>query len=296
MERLGVDTGGTFTDFLWLDEDGRLQAYKQLSSPDDPAQAILSGIQLLGVPQDASVVHGSTVATNALLERRGAQTALITTAGFADILAIGRQNRPGLYDLVPRKPEPLIPREWRFEVDERVTAQGVVRTPLDVESLAPILTKMADEGIESVAVCLLFSFLYPEHERLILEATKTWFNDKRHDSDSSGPAIHVSLSSVVLPEYREYERTATTVINAYVAPLMGRYLSQLAHGLGRRHLTVMQSNGGIISAATAGQIAARTVLSGPAGGVVGARYVARLAGYEALISYDKVGTSTDVAH
>ncbi len=295
MERVGVDTGGTFTDFVWLDDDGRLQAYKRLSSPQDPAIAILSGVQLLGVPQDASVVHGSTVATNALLERRGARTALITTAGFADILAIGRQNRPGLYDLVPRKPEPLIPREWRYEVNERVTARGEVRTPLDRESLAPILTQMAEEGIESVAVCLLFSFLYPEHEQLILEATEKWFNEKKRDLESASADIHISLSSEVLPEYREYERTATTVINAYVAPLMGRYLSKLDVGLGRRHLTVMQSNGGIISAATAGKIAARTVLSGPAGGVVGARHIAGLAGYEALITFDMGGTSTDVA-
>ena len=152
MERLGVDTGGTFTDFVWLDEDGRVRAHKLLSSPNDPAQSILSGVQLLGVPQDAGVVHGSTVATNALLERRGARTALITTTGFGDVLAIGRQNRPDLYDLVPQKPAPLIPREWRFEVDERVTAKGEVLTPLEPESLVPILSQIAEEKIDSVAV------------------------------------------------------------------------------------------------------------------------------------------------
>jgi N-methylhydantoinase A len=295
MERLGVDTGGTFTDFVWLDEDGRVRAHKLLSSPNDPAQSILSGVHLLKVPQEAGLVHGSTVATNALLERRGARTALITTSGFADILAIGRQNRPSLYDLVPQKPAPLIPREWRFEVDERVTAQGEVLTPLEPESLAPILSQLAEDGIESVAVCLLFSFLYPEHERLILKAIETGLANKLHASESFAAQVHVSLSSDILPEYREYERTATTAINAYVAPLMSRYLSRLAAGLGQRRLTVMQSNGGIISATAAGHRAARTVLSGPAGGVVGARHVASKAGYEELITFDMGGTSTDVA-
>ena len=295
MDRLGIDTGGTFTDFVWLDDDGRVRLHKQLSSPHDPAQSILGGVDLLGVPPDAEVVHGSTVATNALLERRGARTALITTAGFADVLAIGRQNRPDLYDLVPQKPPPLIPREWRFEADERITAQGEVLTPLDVESLGPILRQMVEENIESAAVCLLFSFLYPEHERLILKEIQNWITNGDQGDESFAAQFHVSLSSDILPEYREYERTATTVINAYVAPLMSRYLSHLVAGLGRRRLTVMQSNGGIISAAAAGQVAARTVLSGPAGGVVGARYVSGLAGYEELITLDMGGTSTDVA-
>jgi len=295
MVRLGIDTGGTFTDFVWLDEDGRLRLYKRLSTPSDPSQSILSGVDLLEVPLSAEVVHGSTVATNALLERQGARTALITTAGFADVLAIGRQNRPDLYALVPQKPPSLIPRQWRFEVNERVTAEGEIITPMRVESLQPILAQIAVNRIESVAVCLLFSFLVPEHERLILKAIQEWFAREDQESQPSVAKVHVSLSSDILPEYREYERTATTVINAYVAPLMSRYLSRLAHGLGGRRLKVMQSNGGIISAATAGRLAARTVLSGPAGGVVGARYVAGLAGYENLITFDMGGTSTDVA-
>lgn len=295
MDRLGIDTGGTFTDFVWLEDDGRVCLHKQLSSPREPAQSILSGIELLGTPRDVEVVHGSTVATNALLERRGARTALIATAGFADVLAIGRQNRPNLYDLVPQKTSPLIPAEWRFEVSERVTAQGEVLTPLTVESLAPILRQMAGENIESIAVCLLFSFLHPEHERLILREIQNWADNSDQGEGKFIDQVHISLSSDILPEYREYERTVATVINAYVAPLMSRYLSQLAGGLGSRRLTVMQSNGGIISAKSAGQLAVRTVLSGPAGGVVGAHFVAGLAGYKELITLDMGGTSTDVA-
>lgn len=295
MVRLGIDTGGTFTDFVWLDEDGRFRLHKRLSTPHDPSLAILSGVDALEVPQNAEVVHGSTVATNALLERRGARTALITTKGFADVLAIGRQNRPDLYALVPKKPAPLVPRRWRFEVNERISAQGEILVPLRAENVQPILAQMAADGVESIAVCLLFSFLVPQHERLILQEIEAWLDAKTEAGQPATAAVHVSLSCDILPEYREYERTATTVINAYVAPLMSRYLSRLASGLQQRRLTVMQSNGGIINAATAGRIAARTVLSGPAGGVVGARYVANKAGYEALITFDMGGTSTDVA-
>ncbi|MFQ5398924.1 MAG: hydantoinase/oxoprolinase family protein [Anaerolineae bacterium] len=286
--RLGVDTGGTFTDFVWLDGNGRLRIHKQLSTPADPSEAILAGVALLNVPESAAVVHGSTVATNALLERRGARTALITTKGFADVLAIGRQNRPDLYALVPQKPESLVPRRWRFEVTERVTAQGEILIPLELESLEPILARMESDQIESVAVCLLFSFFHPEHEQQIGRALA------RSRMASRG-ALHVSLSSEILPEYREYERTAATVINAYVAPLMSRYLENLAGGIRPRRLSVMQSNGGIISAATAASQAARTVLSGPAGGVVGARYVANRAGFADIITFDMGGTSTDAA-
>ncbi|HID54429.1 MAG TPA: hydantoinase/oxoprolinase family protein [Anaerolineae bacterium] len=283
--RLGVDTGGTFTDFVWLDGDGRIQIHKQLSTPDDPARAILAGVREMAVPETAAIVHGSTVATNALLERRGARTALITTAGFGDVLAISRQNRPDIYALVPQKPPPLVPRQWRFEVEERVTAAGDVLIPLDEASLEAILLRLAEEKIESAAVCLLYSFLYPDHERQIGAAIRQIF----------GEELPVSLSCDILPEYREYERTSTTVINAYVAPLMGRYLTRLAAEVQPRPLTIMQSNGGIISAETAGREAARTALSGPAGGVVGARYVAAQAGFERIITFDMGGTSTDVA-
>ena len=295
MSSIGIDTGGTFTDFIWVDAGGRLRLHKQPSTPDDPARAILTGLAAAEAPPDAAVIHGSTVATNALLERRGARTALIATAGFADVLEIGRQNRPDLYALVPRKPPPLVPRALRFEAVERVTAGGAVLTPLDEAALAAVLERLAAAGIESVAVCLLFSFLHPDHERRVGAAV----------SRRLGPAVHVSLSADILPEYREFERTAVTVINAYVAPLMSRYLSRLAAALAPRRLAVMQSNGGIIDAALAGAQAARTALSGPAGGVVGARYVAAAAGldgagsggrgYADIITFDMGGTSTDVA-
>lgn len=282
--RLGVDTGGTFTDFVWVDGHGRFRIHKQLSTPDDPSAAILQGVAVMGVSARTDVIHGSTVATNALLERRGARTALITTAGFTDVLAIGRQNRPDLYALTPQKPEPLVPAAWRFGVVERVSSQGDVLRPLDKDSVTAVLEAIQTDNIEAVAVCLLFSFLHPDHERQI----KTRLQ-------AANPALHISLSCEILPEYREYERTATTVINAYVAPLMSQYLSKLADGLAPRRLSVMQSNGGIISAATAGQQAARTALSGPAGGVVGARFVSSQSGFTDIITFDMGGTSTDVA-
>jgi len=289
MSPIGIDTGGTFTDFIWVDEAGRLRLHKEPSSPDDPARAVLDGLAASGAPDGAGVVHGSTVATNALLQRRGAPTALIATAGFADVLEIGRQDRPDLYALVPHKPPPLVPREWRFEVRERIGADGEIVTPLDEASLAEVVEQVAAAGVEAVAVCLLFSFLRPEHEQRVGAAVRARL-----------PDVHVSLSSDILPEYREYERTATTVINATVAPLMGRYLSRLAERLAPRRLAVMQSNGGVISAALAGTQAARTALSGPAGGVVGARFVAASAGpggagYSDIITFDMGGTSTDVA-
>lgn len=283
---LGVDTGGTFTDFVWLDASGAWRIHKQRSTPDDPSAAILAGIKALAIAPTTPLVHGTTVATNALLERRGARTALITTRGFADVLAIGRQNRPNLYALVPQKPPPLVPKAWRFELSERVTAQGEVLRGIDSAELDVILDQLARDEIESVAVCLLFSFLHPDHEQAVAAAIAASALPKR---------VHVSLSSNILPEYREYERTATTLINAYVAPKMSRYLTRLQTGVAPRHLTVMQSSGGLISAKSAGHEAARTVLSGPAGGVVGAYYVAKQAGFEDLITFDMGGTSTDVA-
>jgi N-methylhydantoinase A len=282
MLRLGVDTGGTFTDFVWLDEARQWQIHKQRSTPDDPSTAILTGIDVVQVAVSAEIVHGTTVATNALLERRGARTALITTKGFADVLAIGRQNRPNLYALVPQKPPPLVPKQWRFEVDERITAQGDVLRGLESAELQPIIDQLKHDRIESVAICLLFSFLHPQHEQQIAAALQSL-------------NIPISLSSTILPEYREFERTATTVINAYVAPKMSHYLGRLQAGVAPRPLTVMQSSGGLISAKTAGDEAARTVLSGPAGGVVGAFYVAEQAGFDQIITFDMGGTSTDVA-
>ena len=288
VARIGVDTGGTFTDFVWF-EAGQLRVHKQLSTADDPSRAVLSGLQKVKILPDAPLVHGSTVATNALLERRGARTALITTAGFRDVLALGRQNRPDLYALVAQKPPELVPQEWRYEVNERVSAQGEVLRALEVSDLEAIWAALNDAHIESVAVCLLFSFLRPAHEKAIGKylLSRAPVNDDNR--------LQISLSSEILPEYREYERTSTTVINAYVAPIMARYLRRLIAAIRPRQMAVMQSNGGIISAQVAASQAARTVLSGPAGGVVGATHVARQAGLENVITFDMGGTSTDVA-
>ncbi len=283
---LGVDVGGTFTDFVLLDDAGRVSIHKLLTTAQDPSIAILQGIADLDAGPEATVIHGATVATNALLERSGARTALITTEGFRDVLEIGRQTRPDLYALHPTRPPPLVPATWRFGLPERVDTKGSVLVPLDLNATDTLVRHLLAEGIESVAVCFLFSFLNPAHEQQVRE-TLTRLGGE------AGP--FVSLSSDVLPEYREYERTSTTVINAYVTPLMSRYLSNLEGGLAGRRLRIMQSNGGTISVEAARTLAARTALSGPAGGVVGAFELARMAGFEQIISFDMGGTSTDVS-
>lgn len=280
---LGVDVGGTFTDFL-LWEDGRLRTHKCPSTPADPARAVLNGLTDMGATPD-ELVHGSTVATNALLERKGARTALLTTRGFADTLVIGRQARPWLYALHPTRPAPLIPDELRIELDERVSAQGEILRPLNPDDVERALDRVRAAGAESLAICFLFSFLRPEHERVAAEA-------------AARRGLRVSVSHEVLPEYREYERMSTTAVNAYVSPLVDRYLGQLEAALRRasvRRLRVMQSDGGSIGAQAAGRLAVRTVLSGPAGGVAGAFAVARTAGFADVITFDMGGTSTDVA-
>jgi N-methylhydantoinase A len=283
---LGVDVGGTFTDLVLLDDAGQVRIHKLLTSAHDPSQAIVQGIAEIGAGPDAAVVHGATVATNALLERRGARTALITSAGFGDVLEIGRQTRPDLYALHPTRPAPLVPERWRFELPERVDCHGAVVVPLDIPATDAAIGQILAEGIESVAVCFLFSFLYPEHERRV---------GARIAELGGADAPFVSLSCEVVPEYREYERTSTTAINAYVAPLMSRYLAKLELELGGRRLRIMQSNGGTISTGAARRLAARTALSGPAGGVVGAFELARQAGLEQAITFDMGGTSTDVS-
>ncbi|MHB8576866.1 MAG: hydantoinase/oxoprolinase family protein, partial [Dehalococcoidia bacterium] len=231
------------------------------------------------------VVHGSTVATNALLERHGARTALITTAGFRDAIVIGRQARRDMYALEPTRPEPLIPADRRFEARERIGSNGAVLTPLDDAQIDLLIEQVAASNAESVAVCLLFSFLHPDHERRIAEALR-------------GRGLFVSASVDVLPEYREFERTSTTAVNAFVSPIMSRYLDRLqidlrTVGVGR--LSVMQSDGGSMAAETAGGLAVRTVLSGPAGGVAGAFAAALTAGFPDVITFDMGGTSTDVS-
>jgi N-methylhydantoinase A len=283
--RIGIDIGGTFTDFVLFDEkSGRFKTAKLLSTPVAPEQAVLDGLSQFtqNADDDIAIVHGSTVATNALLERKGAITALITTAGFRDVLQIGRQNRPELYNLFTQRREPLVPTDLRFEVAERVDHSGRTLMPLDETVLEDLSGQLRSLGVEAVAVSLLFSFLHPDHELEIGKFLRQ-------------TGFTVSLSCEVLPEFREYERTSTTVVNAYVSPIMDRYLSRLEAESGAADFRVMQSNGGSISARQARHEAVQCVLSGPAGGVVGARYVAGAAGFSHLLTFDMGGTSTDVS-
>jgi N-methylhydantoinase A len=283
---IAVDTGGTFTDVVcWTGRDVRI--VKVASTPDDPARAVLGGIAAVLEGAEANVrsaaftlVHGSTVATNALLERKGARVGLVTNAGFEDILEIGRQNRPQLYALVGHRPPPLVPRADRHGVRGRLGPDGGELEPLDDDELAGLAERL--HGIQSAAVCLLHSYADPRHEQRIARALAVL-------------GVPLSVSSELLPEYREYERTATTVVNAYVAPLMDRYLGRLEAESGARRVRVMGSGGGAVPVARARREAAHTVLSGPAGGVAGALAVARRAGIEQILTFDMGGTSTDVS-
>ena len=282
--RVGVDTGGTFTDFVF-EVKGSLQVFKLHSTPADPSTAIVAGLNRIAevtntMLRDIEVVHGTTVGTNALLQRRGARTALITTSGFEDILAIGRQARPELYNLDAVRPPPIVPDSLRFGMRERIAASGKVLEHLEDGQLADLLAKLKAAEVQSVAISLLFSFVHPEHERRIAESV-------------SSLNVPVSVSHQILPEYREFERTSTVTINAYLQPLMGSYLNRLAVHVPK--LRVMQSSGGSISAAAAADEPVRTILSGPAGGVVGALRATRSAGLENIVTFDMGGTSTDVA-
>jgi N-methylhydantoinase A len=285
--RLGVDVGGTFTDLVAL-VDGGLVTAKVPSTPRDQARGVMRAIEVAGPAAGAAAgfTHGSTVATNALLERRGARTALVTTEGFRDVLEIGRQNRPALYDLTRDRPPPLVPRELRFTVRERMGPDGVL-VPLDRPSVRAAVDACRDAGVEAVAVCLLFGFLHPEHEQAVGAALR-----------QALPGVHVSLSCEVLPELREYERCATTVCDGYLTPRLAAYLHSLAREVQARGLPaplVMQSSGGAVDLEAAAAHAAGCILSGPAGGVVGAAWAAGQSGFGDLLTFDMGGTSTDVA-
>ncbi|HEY8185912.1 MAG TPA: hydantoinase/oxoprolinase family protein [Pyrinomonadaceae bacterium] len=282
--RVGVDTGGTFTDFVF-EASGRLEVFKLASTPSDPSRAIAEGLRVISEKTGAllksiEVVHGTTVGTNTLLERRGARTALITTRGFEDVLVIGRQARPELYNLNAVQPLPLVPENLRFGLGERVTSAGEVLESPDKAEVATLVKQLRREKVDSVAICLLFSFVDATHEEEVAQALSVL-------------NIPLSVSHKILPEYREFERTSTVTINAYLQPLMGTYLKRLAMKTPR--LRVMQSSGGSISASVAADEPVRTILSGPAGGVVGALGSARAAGFERIITFDMGGTSTDVA-
>lgn len=278
---IGIDTGGTFTDFVYI-ENGKVGIYKTLSTPDNPAEAVLSGLSEFAGKAALHIVHGSTVATNAVLERKGVKTALITNRGFEDIIEIGRQSREKLYDLKYVKPSPLVPDQLRFGIRGRLLYTGVVHEEIETADIEELADEIARKGAESVAVSLLFSYANPSHEREV-------------EKICSDRGLSVSASHRILPEFREYERTSTTVLNAYVSPIMKKYLVHLADELDEGdQLRVMQSNGGSISSDTAMTESIRTILSGPAGGVVGAFEIGKMAGFERIISFDMGGTSTDV--
>jgi N-methylhydantoinase A len=288
--RVGVDIGGTFTDIVFLDGDGRIHTKKVSSSVDDYARAIVDGLRevfeesgLTGA-EVTEVLHGTTVASNAILEQRGARTGLITTAGFRDVLEIRRLRMPRLYDLTWEKPTPLVERYLRMTVDERISAAGTVLRPLDPAEVDRAIDRLVAEGVEAVAVCLLNAYANPVHEQVIAEAVRR-----------RAPGLALSVSSEVLPEIKEYERTSTAVINAYVMPVVRQYLATLRAGLSeievRAPLMIMQSNGGLMTAEAAAAAPMHIIESGPAAGVVGAQVLARRMQLPRVITFDMGGTT-----
>lgn len=295
LYRIGIDVGGTFTDVTLLNaETGQYYTYKLSSTLHDQSLAIANGtketLELYKVPvtEIEYFGHGTTVATNMIIERKGAKTALITTRGFRDLLEIGRQTRPSLYNIMEDKPELLIRRQLRKEINERVTSDGnVLQTPTE-EEIKKVLWDLKAKGVESIAVCLLFSFLNPTNEKIVEKCIKaTW------------PDVYYSVSSTILPEFREFERLSTTVINSYLGPRMKMYIHNLRQRIKDVGVTVepyiTQSNGGVMSISSTIQTPVQTALSGPSAGVMGAIYVAHAAGFDDIITYDMGGTSTDVS-
>jgi N-methylhydantoinase A len=306
--RIAIDTGGTFTDCVWIDA-GRLRMLKVFSTPADPSQAIVEALRKVAPEKDFILLHGTTVGTNTLLERKGASTALVTTAGFEDAIEIGRQARPKLYDFFFDRIEPLVPKDLRFGIPERTASNGEILSSPKPEELHDIAEKITQAKPQSIAISFLFSFANPTNERSVAETLKSL-------------DVPLSISHEILPEFREYERTSTVVINAYLQPVMQRYLENLDDRMRSRlpapgsrlskisagapaaenqkpgsgsRIFVMQSSGGITALSTAVREPVRTVLSGPAGGVVGAATTARASGFDRIIAFDMGGTSTDVS-
>ncbi len=286
--RVAIDTGGTFTDCVWADH-GRLRMLKVFSTPADPSQAIVEALSKINQQGELVILHGTTVGTNTLLERKGARTALVTTAGFEDAIEIGRQARPRLYDFFFDRVEPLVPADLRFGIEERIASNGEILTSPSPADLKSLISQVTAKHPAAIAISLLFSFANPKNELAIVDALKPL-------------GVPLSISHQVLPEFREYERTSTVVINAYLQPVMQRYLENLENSCRRDvsagahpRIFVMQSGGGITALAAAASEPVRTVLSGPAGGVVGAAASARRSGFERIIAFDMGGTSTDVS-
>ena len=280
--RIAIDTGGTFTDCVWI-EGGRVRMLKVFSTPSDPSQAIVAALGKIDHQDEIVLLHGTTVGTNTLLERKGARTALVTTAGFEDAIEIGRQARPKLYDLFFDRIEPLVPQDLRFGVNERTASDGEILASPTADELKALFSQIAAKQPQSIAVSLLFSFANPRNELAVAETLKPL-------------GFPLSISHQILPEFREYERTSTVVINAYLQPAMQKYLENLGQSVASAsRIFVMQSSGGITSLSAAAREPVRTVLSGPAGGVVGAAASVRQSGFERIIAFDMGGTSTDVS-
>ncbi|HZQ60289.1 MAG TPA: hydantoinase/oxoprolinase family protein [Casimicrobiaceae bacterium] len=291
--RIGIDIGGTFTDLVFMSSDGRVMRAKVLSTPDDYSEGITDGLagarrQGLDIDSVSRILHGTTVATNALLEGKGARVALLTTRGFRDVLEIRRLRMPVLYDIRWRKPAPLVPRQRRFEIDERIDADGRIERPLDEGSARATIERVLAQEVDAIAICLINAYANGAHERRLRELVR-----------ERNPQISVTLSSELLPEIREYERTSTTVVNAYVLPLVRDYLAGLEQKLAReaiaKPLTIMQSSGGAMSAAAAAERPIHIIESGPAAGVVGAAELARRLGNLSLLSFDMGGTTAKAA-
>jgi N-methylhydantoinase A len=288
--RIAIDTGGTFTDCVWFDRD-RLRMLKVFSTPDDPSRAIVEALGKIGCLDSLTLLHGTTVGTNTLLQRKGARVALVTTAGFEDVIEIGRQARPKLYDFFFDRIELLVSADLRFGVDERTSSDGEILQQPSPRDLLDLKSRLLEKQPEAIAISLLFSFANPKNENLVAATL-------------SDLGLPLSVSHQILPEFREYERTSTVVVNAYLQPVMQRYLESLEararawsgfHPDGSTRIFVMQSSGGITALRSAVREPVRTVLSGPAGGVVGAAAMARRSGCQRIISFDMGGTSTDVA-
>jgi len=281
--QIGIDTGGTFTDFVIFDGTN-IFIYKLPSTPSDPSEAILSGLRdkLHDELDQVEIVHGTTVATNALLERKGARVALITTEGFEDVIEIGRQNRADLYNIFLTPNKPLVEKNLRVGVKERVSYEGEILKRINTTDLEKLLVKIKKLKPEVIAVSLLHSYANPRHEKRVANFLKPL-------------GLPISVSSSILPEFREYERTSTVVTNSYLVPKVGTYMNNLAGSLPSSKLSIMQSNGGVVSPKQAGSEPVRVILSGPAGGVVGGFKVAESIGYKRVLTYDMGGTSTDVA-
>ena len=293
--RLGVDVGGTFTDLVLVEEQtGESIVAKVPSTPKSPDEGVLNGIRKvmseakLKISDITFLIHGTTVATNALIERKGANVALLVTRGFRDVLHIGRQTRPKLYDFRAQRPEPLIPRQSRFELPERITWQGQVIEKLDEGEVEAVAKQIAEKGIDIVVVCLINSYANPSHEERVKEILKKEL-----------PDVYVSISTEIIPEFKEYERMSTAVINAYVMPIIERYLKRIRNELDsmgiKPDLHIMQSNGGVMTSETASKMSVHTVLSGPAAGALGGVMLGKMIGCDNIINVDMGGTSFDVS-